>query len=97
LIRAAIAVRGAATGRERHAAQPHHQLPARRLDAVGVDTYSKTENFTYTGNRNLDKTLGSIQLPMQLGFPCSQSSHLVGIGEYTTPWDKARRLALGEI
>jgi len=34
---------------------------------------------------------------MQLGFPCSQSSHLVGIGEYTTPWDKARRLALGEI
>jgi hypothetical protein len=33
---------------------------------------------------------------MQLGFPPSQSSHLVGIGEYTTPWAKEQRLALGE-
>jgi hypothetical protein len=33
-------------------------------------------------------------LPMQLGFPPSQSSHLVGIGDYTTPWQKERRLAL---
>jgi hypothetical protein len=33
---------------------------------------------------------------MQLGFPPSQSSHLVGIGEYTTPWPKEQRLALGE-
>jgi hypothetical protein len=55
----------------------------------------KTENFTYTGNRNLDKALESIALPQQLGFPRSQSSHLVGIGEYTTPWDKERLLALG--
>jgi hypothetical protein len=55
----------------------------------------KTENFTYTGDRNLDKARGSIELPMQLGFPCGQSSHLVGIGEYTTPWDKERLLALG--
>jgi hypothetical protein len=55
----------------------------------------KTENFTYTGDRNLDKALSSIHLPMQLGFPCGQSSHLVGIGEYTTPWDKERLLALG--
>jgi hypothetical protein len=31
---------------------------------------------------------------MQLGFPPSQSSHLVGIGDYTTPWRKERRLAL---
>jgi hypothetical protein len=55
----------------------------------------KTENFTYTGDRNLDKAFGSIQLPLELGFGSSQSSHLVGIGEYTTPWDKERRLALG--
>jgi hypothetical protein len=56
----------------------------------------KTENFTYTGDRNLDKARQSIGLPMQLGFPPSQSSHLVGIGEYTTPWPKEQRLALGE-
>ncbi len=55
----------------------------------------KTENFTYTGNRNLDKARESIGLPMGLGFPASKSSHLVGIGDYTTPWDKERSLALG--
>jgi len=56
----------------------------------------KTENFTYTGDRDLDKARQSIELPMQLGFPPSQSSHLVGIGEYTTPWAKEERLAIGE-
>ena len=55
----------------------------------------KTENFTYTGNRDLDKVRQSIGLPMQLGFPPSQSSHLVGISDYTTPWSKEQRLALG--
>jgi hypothetical protein len=33
---------------------------------------------------------------MQLGFGRSQSSHLVGIGEYTTPWSKEQRMAVGE-
>jgi len=56
----------------------------------------KTENFTYTGDRDLDKARASIELPMQLGFPPSQCSHLVGIGDYTTPWAKEQRLALGE-
>ena len=56
----------------------------------------KTENFTYTGDRDLDKALASIQLPMQLGFARSQSSHLVGIGEYTTPWAKEQQLASGQ-
>jgi hypothetical protein len=56
----------------------------------------KTENFTYTGDRDLNKARQSIELPMQLGFPPSQSSHLVGISEYTTPWAKEQRLALGE-
>jgi hypothetical protein len=55
----------------------------------------KTENFTYTGNRDLNKAQSSIDLPVQLGFPCSKSSHLVGIGEYTTPWNKERLAALG--
>jgi hypothetical protein len=69
---------------------PHaHWTPA-SLDSL------KTENFTYTGDRDLDKALASIQLPIQLGFGRSQSSHLVGIGEYTTPWSKEQRLAAGE-
>jgi len=56
----------------------------------------KTENFTYTGDRDLDKARQSIELPMQLGFAPAQSSHLVGIGEYTTPWAREQRLAQGE-
>jgi len=69
---------------------PHtHWTPA-LLDSM------KTENFTYTGDRDLNKALASIQLPMQLGFERSQSSHLVGIGEYTTPWSKEQRMAAGE-
>ena len=55
----------------------------------------KTENFTYTGDRNLNKARESIQLPMTREFPAGQSSHLVGIGDYTTPWEKERRLAIG--
>jgi hypothetical protein len=54
----------------------------------------KTENFTYTGNRDLDKVRQSIQLPATLGFPPSQASHLVGIGDYTTPWKKEWSLAM---
>jgi len=56
----------------------------------------KTENFTYTGDRNMDKARTSVMLPMQLGFPRSKSSHLVGIGEYTTPWAREQRLAEGQ-
>ncbi len=54
----------------------------------------KTENFTYTGDRDLNKARQSIALPGQLGFPAAQSSHLVGIGDYTTPWLKERQLAV---
>src|SRR5437016_8961173 len=53
----------------------------------------KTENFNYTGRRNLDLANNAIVLPMQLGFPRSKSSHLVGITGYTTPWQKEVRLA----
>ena len=55
----------------------------------------KTENFTYTAERNLDLTRQSIQLPGQLGFPPLQSSHLVGISDYTTPWQKEQQIASG--
>jgi hypothetical protein len=69
---------------------PHDYWTAADLDCL------KTENFTYTGDRNLDKARVSIGLPMALGFARSQSSHLVGIGEYTTPWGREQRLAEGE-
>ncbi len=54
----------------------------------------KTENFTYTGNRDLDQCLQSIELPAQLGFPPAQTSHLIGISDYTTPWSKERQRAI---
>ena len=54
----------------------------------------KTENFTFTGGRNLDKARQSITLPRQMGFPPAQSSHLVGISDYTTPWARERSLAI---
>jgi len=55
----------------------------------------KTENFTYTAERNVDLVRQSIRLPGQLGFPSSQSSHLVGISDYTTPWQKEQQIATG--
>ncbi len=56
----------------------------------------KTENFTYTGDRNLDKARESIALPGNSGFGPLQRSHLVGIGDPTSPWRKEHELALGE-
>ena len=56
----------------------------------------KTENFTYTGDRNVNQATASILAPMLLGFAREHSSHLVGIGEYTTPWNKEMRIATGE-
>jgi hypothetical protein len=55
----------------------------------------KTENFTYTAERNLDLANQSIQLPARMGFPPSKSSHLVGISDYTTPWQKEQQAAAG--
>jgi hypothetical protein len=54
----------------------------------------KTENFTYTGDRNLNKARESIGVPAALGFGPLQRSHLVGVGEYTTPWEKERLTAI---
>jgi hypothetical protein len=59
-------------------------------------TCLKTENFIYTGDRDLNKARESIGLPAGLGFPPSQSSHLVGIGDYTTPWERERNLAFAK-
>ena len=56
----------------------------------------KTENFTYTGDRNLDQASQSLSFPSVLNFSPSQTSHLVGIGDYTTPWSAEVGLALGQ-
>lgn len=54
----------------------------------------KTENFIYTGDRNLDLARVSIDFCDSMGFPPAQSSHLVGIMDYTTAWGKERALAI---
>ena len=56
----------------------------------------KTESFTYTGDRDLNKARGSIEWPAQLGFPPAQASHLTGVGDYTTPWQRERQLAMAQ-
>lgn len=62
---------------------------------AAIDCF-KTENFTYTGNRDLESVKASIQLGTNLGFRGTASSHLVGIGDYTAPWEKEIGLALSE-
>jgi hypothetical protein len=69
-------------------------LPRANWTATQLDCL-KTENFTYTGDRDLNKAAVSVQLPLQLGFPAKKSAHLIGIGDYTTPWQKENRIALG--
>ncbi len=53
----------------------------------------KTESFGYTGSRDLNKCLSSIQLPQTRGFARQSSAHLVGIGDSTAPWLKEVRLS----
>jgi hypothetical protein len=66
-------------------------LPS-QWNAATLDCF-KTENFTFTNLRNMNDANNSILLPMQLGFPASKSSHLVGMGDYTSPWLKEVRLS----
>ncbi|MEO7649483.1 MAG: hypothetical protein ABIZ80_03380, partial [Bryobacteraceae bacterium] len=70
-------------------------LPTNDWSATSIDCL-KTENFTFTGNRNLDQARDSILLPMQSGFPRSRASHLVGIGDYMTPWEKEVNMCKAE-
>jgi hypothetical protein len=68
-------------------------LPANYWTSASLASF-KTENFTYTGDRDLDQAEQSVNLPATLNFPPSQSSHLVGISDYTTPWAKEVGLAI---
>jgi hypothetical protein len=68
-------------------------LPAQWTPSVL--TCFKTENFTFTADRDMNAALTSILLPMQLGFLPNHASHLIGIGDYTTPWLREVRAAKG--
>lgn len=55
----------------------------------------KTESFTYTLGRNLDKAETSMAFGISRGFPASQCAFLVGISDVETAWQKERRSAKG--
>jgi hypothetical protein len=67
-----------------------HWTPA-NLDCL------KTESFTYTLQRNLDRSKQSIGTSKVRGFTKSERSHLVGISDSSTTWLKEARMALGEV
>ena len=54
----------------------------------------KTECFGFTLGRELDQSQATIA--SSFGFPPSQRSHLVGIGDSTTAWSKEARAAVGK-
>ena len=66
-------------------------LPA-QWSPANLDCF-KTENFTYTGVCDLNAAAASIELPLRLSFAECASAHLVGIGNYMSPWAKEARFA----
>jgi hypothetical protein len=56
----------------------------------------KTEGFGFTGNRDLDGALGCMRINKAAGFPNSQRSHLVGVGDIQSSWMKEVDLAQAE-
>ena len=56
----------------------------------------KTESFTYTFTRDLDKSKTTIEAGVPLGFPATERSHLVGIEDANTAWLKEARMAEGD-
>ena len=69
-------------------------LPVAQWTPAKLDSL-KTENFTFTGDRDLNKAGASVMLPLQLGFGPERSAHLVGISDITTPWQKESAMAQG--
>jgi hypothetical protein len=56
----------------------------------------KTESIGFTLARELDESLQTIDFGGPLGFTTAQRSHLVDIGDATTPWMKEVRMAAGK-
>ncbi|MEO8025358.1 MAG: hypothetical protein ABI823_02735, partial [Bryobacteraceae bacterium] len=55
----------------------------------------KTESFGFTLNRDLNAAATTIAFGADHGFSRSSRSHLVGIGDATTAWEKEARMAVG--
>lgn len=56
----------------------------------------KTESFTFTFLRNLNKSTMTIEYPETRGFPISKRSFLVGINDPTTAWARELEIAQGK-
>ena len=54
----------------------------------------KTESFSFTFDRNLNKSKYSIEFPFSKGFPRTKSAFLVGPGDSTTTWRKEVGMAI---
>lgn len=63
--------------------------------APGTLDCLKTESFTYTLSRDLDRAQTTIRYPALKGFNSSQRSFLVGISDSTTAWLREVSLAKG--
>jgi hypothetical protein len=59
-------------------------------------TCLKTESFGFTLGRNLELAEETIGFGEDLGFLASERSHLVGVGDSTTAWEKESRVAVGK-
>ncbi|HVO97436.1 MAG TPA: hypothetical protein VMT15_05185 [Bryobacteraceae bacterium] len=59
-------------------------------------TILKTECIGFTLGRDLDLCEDSIDFGASLGFPASQRSHLVSVGDSTTAWLKEAKMASGK-
>jgi len=55
----------------------------------------KTESFSFTFDRDLNKSKYSVEFPFSKGFPRSKSAFLVGPGDSTTTWRKEVGMAMG--
>ena len=69
-------------------------LPLTDWTAATLNCF-KTENFTFTGNRDLDAHRRIGHLPMGLGFPADTGEPPGGISDPTTPWQKEAAMAAG--
>jgi len=56
----------------------------------------KTEGLGLTFTKNLKRSEEGIDMGIALGFPASQRSHLVGLGDASAPWLKEMRIAEGK-
>ena len=68
--------------------------PAGDWTAVQLDSL-KTESFGFTFGKNLDKSFETINFGLSGDFPATQRSHLIGIGDSFSAWQKETREAEG--